>query len=419
MSGGVSTPPTAEAEMLGFSQVRARREGDRLLLKELKPKQRLRAVEIAEQYLSLTAGAVGLAREEIERELDTVELRPSERRLGLGMRKLIEDASEYARGGAHDPAALRGQLFFDAARARRAGTVDQPFDRERVLGLSAARLGLSSAELEASLYADLRGAERLVRGPELEPEALVVAYERAQVQALLLRAVEVTADVRCRSPDAYRDLFRKLKFRQLLYRLEPRPDGGYRIVIDGPFSLFEPVTKYGLELSMMLPVLETCDNLELTARVLWGSRREPLVFQHRRVGTDSTALEPSPPREEVEELLSAFSAPGGEWRARISNQILDLPGVGVCVPDLVFSHRSGGDPVYLELLGLWSRDAVWRRVELVEQGLTQRIVFAVSARLRVSEHALGDRSSAALYVFRGQPNPRALERKLEALRARG
>jgi hypothetical protein len=71
-----------------------------------------------------------------------------------------------------------------------------------------------------------------------------------------------------------------------------------------------------------------------------------------------------------------------------------------------------------EVLGFWNREAVWRRVELVEKGLTTKIVFVVSARLRVSEEVLGDTESAALYVYKGAINPKALQRKLDELVAR-
>ena len=64
------------------------------------------------------------------------------------------------------------------------------------------------------------------------------------------------------------------------------------------------------------------------------------------------------------------------------------------MPDLELRHASAASTVYLEVLGFWSRDAVWRRVELVERGLPQRIVFAVSKHLRVSEEALDDEHPA-------------------------
>lgn len=57
--------------------------------------------------------------------------------------------------------------------------------------------------------------------------------------------------------------------------------------------------------------------------------------------------------------------------------------------------------VYLELLGYWSRDAVWKRVELVERGFSHKIVFALSSRLRVSEQVLEESASAALLVYKG------------------
>ena len=88
----------------------------------------------------------------------------------------------------------------------------------------------------------------------------------------------------------------------------------------------------------------------------------------------------------------------------------------MCVPDLVFEHANVAAPVYLEVLGYWSRAAVWKRVELVEQGLAERIVFAASSRLRVSEEVLDDEASAALYVYKGTMSARAIARRLDAWR---
>jgi hypothetical protein len=82
------------------------------------------------------------------------------------------------------------------------------------------------------------------------------------------------------------------------------------------------------------------------------------------------------------------------------------------VPDLIFT-RKGGARVLLEVLGHWSRDAVWRRVEIVEKKIAPPIVFAVSSRLRVSEAALGDDVPAALYVYKGTLSAKAVLEKIE------
>ena len=90
--------------------------------------------------------------------------------------------------------------------------------------------------------------------------------------------LRVVVEVGGASIGAYRQLFARLKFRRLLYRLHGLADGGYRIEIDGPMSLFRGVTKYGLQLALMLPALRECGRWTLRAEVLWGKEREALVF---------------------------------------------------------------------------------------------------------------------------------------------
>lgn len=400
--------------MLSVEHVRVRRDGDRLVLQELSTKTRARASELAEQFLIAAHAHVGKTRSELTQAFTLVEMKPTERRLAEGLKKLVEDAVEFEQVSVAEPAGLRSQVFLRAAAARRASSLEAPFDRQAILAESAREAGLSVAELEPALYADLRGAHRLIAAPALDAPALVAEYESAQVRALLLRAVSVVADVRCSSPDAYRALFHKLKFRQLLFQLERLPGGGYRVAIDGPFSLFEAVTKYGLELAFTLPALEACDVLELTAKVLWGKSRSPLRFEYRHVTTRAGSDARSSLRDDVRTLLDDFAALGSSWSCEPAEEILDLPGVGLCVPDLAFRRAPDSAPVYLELLGYWSRDAVFRRLELVERGLACKVIFAASSKLRVSEAVL-DSEHAALYVFRGRPSARAIERRLGEL----
>lgn len=399
---------------MSSEHVRVRRDKDRLLLLELSAKQRARATELAEQFLIAAEAHVGKTRGQLGDALALVELRPTERRLAEGLKKLVDDAIEFEQVAVAEPAVLRSEVFLRAAAARRAASLETPFDRVRVLAESAEALGLQAAELEPALYADLRSAHRVIALPALDAASLVAEYESAQVKALLLRAVSVVAEVRCGNPDAYRALFQKLKFRQLLFQLEPLTGSGYRITIDGPFSLFEAVTKYGLELACTLPALEACDVLELTAKVLWGKNRSPLRFEYRHVTPRSTGGAASELRDDVRVLLEEFSSLGSKWSCSPAEEILDLPGVGLCVPDLAFRRGPDDEPVYLELLGYWSRDAVFRRLELVQQGLSQKIVFAASSKLRVSE-AVFEAEHAALYVFRGRPSARAIERRLSEL----
>ncbi|HXN30758.1 MAG TPA: DUF790 family protein, partial [Polyangiaceae bacterium] len=107
-------------------------------------------------------------------------------------------------------------------------------------------------------------------------------------------------------------------------------------------------------------------------------------------------------------------------RVASNTDVLDLPGVGLSVPDLVFDRRSGAERerIYLEVMGYWSRAAVWKRVELVQAGLAERILFAVSSRLRVSEDVLDGELPGALYVYKQTMSARTIAERLEQLATR-
>jgi predicted nuclease of restriction endonuclease-like RecB superfamily len=395
--------------MLGPEHVTVRRKREEISIVELSTERRARALDLAEAMLACARALVGQRRKALVEALAAIEAHPSERRLADGLAKLVLDGCELSGEGGEGSAALRRRVFERAAELRRANA---DVDRAGLLAQVGAELGLDAQSVEAKLYADLKTEEELLSAPAWSAAELVELYERSARQALLLRAVRVQADVFCRTPHAYRTLFGKLKFRRLLHRID-RTERGYRIVIDGPYSLFDSVTKYGLALALVLPVLECCDELRLEAQLRWGPRRDPVVWRWQTRGTGSTESADLP--DEVAALLAGLNALGGPWRAEPASELLDLPGIGVCAPDLTFTHRERGTRVHCEVLGFWSRAAVWKRVELAEAGLPEPVLFAVSSRLRVSEEVLDEHASGALYVYKGVMNPRAVVRKLDVL----
>lgn len=405
--------------MLTADLVRARRQGVELKVTELSSKQRPRALELARDLVVLAEAHVGRTRAELEEALGQIDASASEQKLALGLRKLVEDRLVFEVESAHDPRALRSQVFEAAATARKALGPGVPLDRDALLETLGAPLGLAPDALLRALYADLRKAQVITAFGAVTPEQLVAGYDLAQRQAVLLRATMVTAEVRCRDAYAYRALFRKLKFLRLLHRIEPRDDGGYRIAIDGPFSLFSSAQKYGLELALALPSLLSCDAYKITAAVRWGKERLPLTFTLEGTGGVPSGDEPRLP-DEVAALLARFAALESAWEPAPASDILELPGIGLCVPDLRFVHRETGEIAYLEVMGYWSRSAVWKRVELCERGMRQRVIFAVSSRLRVSEEVLGDDVPSELYVYKGSLSAREILKRLDgAPEARG
>lgn len=396
--------------MLTADLVRTRKKGSELFVTELSDKLRPRALELARDYLGLAEAHVGASRAELEEAWEGVKIAASERKLALGLCKLVEDRVQFDVQSELDPRVLRSEIFEAVARERQQLADDQAFDRMAFLTREAARRGISPELLERALYADLRAAQVLTGFDSLSPEHLVHHYDLAQKQAVFLRAVAVVAEVRCRDPYAYRLLFRKLKFFRLMHRIEPRPDG-YLISIDGPFSLFAASTKYGLELALALPALLSCDDYDIRAQLRWGKEREALTYKLQGKGRAGLSGEVSPP-DEVATFLARFCALESEWQAEISSDILEVRGVGLCVPDVRFVSRETGEVAYLEVLGYWSRDAVWKRVELAAKGLKERVIFAASSKLRVSEEVIDENVPAQLYMHKGTLSPKEVLRRL-------
>jgi predicted nuclease of restriction endonuclease-like RecB superfamily len=396
--------------------VNARRRGGELHLVAFDDDAKARAVQLAERLIGAVTGHVGHTQDELEDALAAIDAGPRDYRMKDALAKLLEDRCELAQPGGLDPEEVRRDVFRRASALRAALGPGEKLDRDVALAEVARERDTTADILERALFADLRGAQVVTAFDAIGADALVAAYERGQAQAVLLRAVKITVDMLAASAHATRAFFRRLKFLRLLHVIT-KTDEGYRVVIDGPFSMFESVTKYGLQLAMVLPALEECEAWRLLAEVRWGKEKRPLQFRLKG-GSASRRGAEVPLPEEVKALQRSFASNELGWKASANRKILELPGVGLTVPDLVF-ERTGDDGkgprVYLEVMGYWSRAAVWQRVELVQAGLVERVLFAVSSRLRVSEEVLGEDVPSALYVYKGTMSARAIAERLDAM----
>jgi predicted nuclease of restriction endonuclease-like RecB superfamily len=404
--------------LLTSDLVRVRRRSGLVVPRWLDPATRERVRPVVAALVGLTESMIGASRDEVQAALGAVPFRAQDRLVALGFRKLIDDRTTYEVTAGVDPEALRREVFLAASARHRALGVRDAFDRDAVLAEVAPRLGLATDALEAGLYADLRGAERLVRVDPLDVDELLARYDVALAQAMLLRATRVGVRVEGESPAAYRRLFRAARFHGLIHTVEGSAEAGYTLVLDGPFSLFDAVQKYGLRLAVFLPHVLACKRFALRAELVWGRSREHVAFElSHEDGLRSHVEELPALTPELEAFRAAFDKLGSPWKLAENRRIFALPKGQVCVPDLVFS-REGAEDVYLEAFGFWSREAVWRRVELVREGFPARLILAVGKHLRVSEEVLDEDDAGELYVYKATMSPRAILERLERPRGR-
>ena len=408
--------------MLTADHVRARRRNHELSITKLSSSDTAILLEFSSQLIDLFTKAIGKKRDELNDDLNDIIVQPRLLKAFEGLKKLLFDRSHFESPKDISPVELRALVFKSASKLRSQLLDHERFERQNALIAAAAQVDLDFLKLDDVLFADLKGEQRLTQFTKLTPQLLLEEYKLGQEQAVLLKASELSIRVKCTSPSTYRYLFRQLKFRRLLFEIKPiyhkhgdfvvpsvfdnlgEPDE-YEIIISGPHNLFKSSTKYGLQLALVLPILRICHSWRLSAKVHWGKERTPLDFylDHQssaQIQKDRLTEEVDLP-EELESMLKQLKKHKSQWRARRSTKILHLSGVGICIPDLVFSHPERKERVYLEVMGYWSRQAVWRRVELVQAGLAEHMIFAVSQRLRVSEKVLDDDLPSALLVYKG------------------
>ena len=357
---------------------------------------------------------VGKTRKELQAELDAIEGHGTDYLLLRGFAKLLFDRCTFGAESDLDPSELRKTVFELAATGRVEGLSGRDDWRQEILVEASRSHDIRPEDVEANLYADLKNEQRLLSVDNLAPDALLHRYNTGLAQAIVLRAQSLRITISEQPARKYRELFRGIKFHQLLHRVEGNARTGFVITLDGPLSLFQASQKYGLQMASFLPFLLCFAGWSLVADVRWGKNRRACTFElssdlglktHRRL---KGQWQP----EEFEWFVAQFEKLGSEWKIHTECPLLELDGQGVLVPDYSFEHESTGTTVYLELFGFWRRGAVRRRAELLGQHGPSHLIIGLAKELHAEKESLDD-LPAKTYVFRTQPVARDVLKLLE------
>jgi len=351
------------------------------------PKMLARATAVMEVYDR--ALAEHRTRAWLDAELKEVEGLDPAHKLVKGLSKVLLDKCEFEADSPLPPGELRERVFRRAAETGPLAWSPGPFAQRTAIDvwtelaeeLSAASeddRAWTAAELQDALYADLPDQQKLTRrgGPKT-PSDLLHRYNVALVQALLLHASAVT--VRMRRPDSkrVRQLFRYLKFHQLMYRVSGSA-AELAIQVDGPQSLLRQSSRYGLQLAIFFPaVLLQPGSWTLEAEVLWGKARKlkkSLTIAHTR-GLQSHYADRGAWRSNAEKwFVERFEQLDTGWTVH-PGELLDLGRQKLLVPDLTL--RRDGRVAHLDIVGFWRRTYLDKRLAQTPD----HVVLAVSRRL--------------------------------------
>ncbi len=284
--------------------------------------------------------------------------------------ELLDQAADYEWPSARAQGERRVRLFERAAREH---PVLDPAHAGTLLVAALDPPPGGPEEAVAHLYADYPEFHRLRAFPvDYTAGDLRADYDLAQAQALLYSALRVTVEARA----DFKHILQYARLSRLLWRVEPLPDGGYRLTFDGPTSLLRRTHAYGVDFARFLAALVQARGWRLTADIALRKDRPPAVFA--LTDADGLRSRVPPPRlfdSRLEEALARkFGAERQGWR--LAREAVILPaGAATLVPDFVFTHVDG-TRVVLEIAGYWTPE--YLRAKLARLGRVRGVNLLVA-----------------------------------------
>ena len=353
--------------------------------------------ERALELIRVFKDGIGERREDLQEILDAWSTNETDTKLYQGLIHLVERRASYAVDSPIPPGQLRVEVFKEAAARGPLASVaveggpPTAADIYRAIAErhSTPEIPVDPAKLAEALYADHPDAMRLtsVELPEDDVKAvewLLHRYNTALVQAILYSATSLHIAIYSAPPARARQLFRAIKFHQLIHTIIPSRTGwgdttNYRVVLDGPASLFSQTSRYGLALARFLPALLLLPGeWSMEAPLLWKGKEAVLQLDSgsglRSHYRDAGGWTP----KEAQWLAERFAALESGWELITEPEPVQIGDV-VIVPDLSF--RRDGRVAHLEILGFWRRGSLDHRLALLQQPSASNLIIAVSRRL--------------------------------------
>ncbi len=390
--------------MLTFDLVRVYDRGEKIIPVYIDPSD-TRILEIANTLISLFQAHQGKAKGLLDDTLEEYIGQEKDLLTYRGFIKLLEERCIFEAIAEKEPEEIRQTLFQIASQFH----CEKKFERNQVLQAASQALGIEAQEIERILYADLKEHHILKEFELISAEHLLQKYNTALAQAILYKATCLEILIFDHNPRRYRELFRAIKFHRLLYQIQ-KTEQGFRIILDGPMSLFQASQKYGLQMAMFLPALLLCDHWQLNATLHWKKKKHAYftlsnaehLYSHYQ---DNRTYIP----EEIQQFKDRFESIQSQWEISEDCDILELNG-SICIPDYAFIHCTQKYKIYLEIFGFWHKAALAKRI-LDLQHTSFNLILAICKKLNVDECYDLD-NDPHLYFFQSVLNPKEILQRL-------
>ncbi|HEY5372450.1 MAG TPA: DUF790 family protein, partial [Polyangiaceae bacterium] len=271
-----------------------------------------------------------------------------------------------------------------AALFREGAATDVP--RDTVVARVAESFGVTAAEVESALFADLRGERCVAELPKsVSPTRLATDANIAIVSSLVRRAAHVRIALWGNS----RALVRHARLMGLICRLssaepqelnasrEEAPEGVV-LEVSGPFSLFRHTEVYGRALASLVPRMAWCNEFELTAACALGRGAHLSTLVLRSGDPIGTGRELARHDSRLEARFERdFRRATPDWDV-IREPRPVASERALIFPDFELVHRRDKSRRWLlEIVGFWTQKYLTEKLERLRAAGIDRLVLCI------------------------------------------
>lgn len=365
-----------------------RLSGEAIIPKRLKIDEN--NLSIATELITCFEEARGCTQGELNRQLQELEGDTPDYRLKRGLAHLLKSMCEFEIVSPLEPQLLRERVF-----ALSAQSIPSSYQSSQTLDTLALQMSqelereVLPEQIRSGLYADLAENRIMTQFDVPTPVNLLHRYNLSQVQGVFYRASHLTLNAHRNVPGEYKLLFRYLKLFQLMAYIEGDADHGFTITVDGPTSLFNPSTRYGLAIAKLIPALLHVTKWSLSATLQtrdfytnnWKTGRFSL-------DSDCGLVSHYPPGKPYDSMLEAafadrWDALKTDWVLEREVDLIPIPG-SVMIPDFRLVHPDGRT-FLLEIVGYWRPEYLQKKFAQVRRAERNDLILAISERLNLEK----------------------------------
>ncbi|BAZ39467.1 hypothetical protein NIES4101_54200 [Calothrix sp. NIES-4101] len=367
-----------------------RQNGEQIIPKRLKIEAK--NLGLASELITCFQNMLGKTQGELERQLSELEGEDTDYRIKRGLAYILKSSfSTFEIVSPLEPQLLREKVFALAAKSipssqqspttltRIADELTQELERE-----------VLPEQVKTGLYADLFENRIMTSFEQPNPEDILHRYNLSQVQGIFYKASQLLINAHRNNPGEYKLLFRYLKLFQLMAYIEGDADKGFTITIDGPVSLFNPSTRYGLAIAKLIPALLHVTKWSLAATLqtrdfysnTWKTGRFALN------SADCGLVTHYPPGKPYDSMIEASFADKwdslkSQWELEREVDLIPIPG-SVMIPDFRIVHPDGRSYL-LEIVGYWRPEYLQKKFSQVRRSGCDNLILAISERLNLEK----------------------------------